>query len=75
MEKDQNVEVANTEATKEPKAKEPKAKEPKKFLVKTPVEKFNGEVAGVQFAYGQAEVYEGYILDWFKKKGYKVTAL
>lgn len=50
----------------------PKAK---KYLVETPVENYNGTVAGVQFAYGKAEVYEGHILNWFKRKGYKVTAL
>ena len=29
--------------------------------------------AGVQFAYGKAEVHEGWVLDWFKEHGYKVT--
>lgn len=65
---------------KEPKeikaeVKETKAKEPKKFLVETPVKNYHGEVAGVHFAYGKAEVCEGHILNWFRKKGYKVTAL
>ena len=55
--------------------KETKAKAPKKFLVETPVKNYNGTVAGVQFAYGKAEVFEGHILNWFKRKGYKVTAL
>ena len=49
--------------------------EQKKYLVETPVKNYCGEVAGVQFAYGKAEVYEGHILNWFKRKGYKVTAL
>lgn len=49
---------------------EPKEKE---YLVETPVENFNGIVAGVHFAYGKAEVKAGWILDWFKEKGYKVT--
>lgn len=47
-------------------------KGPKKYLVKTPVKNFNGEVAGVQFAYGKAEVQEGWILEWFKEKGFEV---
>lgn len=60
-----DAEVEKTEATPEK----------KKYTVETPVANYNGEVAGVQFAYGKAEVYEGHILDWFKKHGYKVTAL
>lgn len=61
---------------KQPKAvAEAKEKQPKKYLVETPVPNFYGEVAGVQFAYGKAEVCEGHILNWFKRKGYKVSAL
>lgn len=52
--------------------KEVKTKE-KVYLVETQVPNYNGTVAGVQFAYGKAEVYEGWILEWFKEKGYKVT--
>lgn len=52
-----------------------KETELKKYLVETPVKGYCGVVAGVHFAYGKAEVYEGHILDWFKRKGYKVTAL
>lgn len=48
------------------------AKGPKKYLVKTKVKNFNGIVAGVHFAYGKAEVFEGWILEWFKEKGYIV---
>lgn len=44
----------------------------KEYVVYTPVKDFNGEVAGVQFAYGKAKVKAGWILDWFKEKGYKV---
>ena len=55
--------------------KDTKANEPKKYLVETPVPNYHGEVAGVHFAYGKAEVYEGHILNWFRKKGYKITAL
>lgn len=60
-------EVVNEEVAETPKEK--------KYLVETPVKNFHGEVAGVHFAYGKAEVYEGHILNWFKKKGYKVTEL
>lgn len=48
-------------------------KGPKKYLVETQVKNYNGIVAGVQFAYGKAEVNDGWILEWFKEKGYKVT--
>lgn len=48
-----------------------KAKEVK-YIVHTPVKNFCGEVAGVQFAYGQAEVKPGWILNWFKEHGYNV---
>ncbi len=49
-------------------------KEPKVYIVETPVENFCGiGAAGVQFAYGKAEVREGWVLEWFKKHGYKVT--
>lgn len=44
----------------------------KKYQVSTPTDNFNGEVAGVQFAYGKAIVQEGWILNWFKEKGYEV---
>lgn len=46
----------------------------KVFIVETPVKNFCGVgAAGVQFAYGKAEVNEGWVLDWFKEHGYKVT--
>lgn len=49
-------------------------KENKVFIVETPVENYCGIGAGgVQFAYGKAEVYEGWVLDWYREKGYKVT--
>ena len=51
-----------------------KAKEPKKYLVETPVKDYCGVGAGgIQFAYGKAYVYEGWVLDWYKEHGYKVT--
>lgn len=50
---------------------EPKVKE---YIVKTQVKDFNGIVAGVQFAYGKSAVklQDGWILEWFKEKGYIV---
>ena len=46
----------------------------KVYIVETPVKGFCGVgAAGVNFAYGKAEVNEGWVLDWFKKHGYKVT--
>jgi len=48
----------------------------KKYLVKSPVENFVGVGAGgVQFAYGQAEVNEGWVLDWYREKGFKITEI
>lgn len=47
-------------------------KKEKTYIVKTPVPNFSGIVAGVHFAYGKAEVKPGWILDWFKEKGYEV---
>lgn len=46
----------------------------KVFIVETPVPGFCGVgAAGVQFAYGKAEVREGWVLNWFREHGYKVT--
>ncbi len=46
----------------------------KTYIVETPAKDFCGVgAAGVQFAYGKAEVNEGWVLDWFKEHGYKVT--
>lgn len=54
-------------------AKKP-AKTEKVFIVETPVKNFCGVgAAGVQFAYGKAEVREGWVLNWFKEHGYKIT--
>ncbi len=40
------------------------------YIVETPVKNYNGTVAGVQFAYGKAEVKSGWILNWFRENGY-----
>lgn len=46
----------------------------KVFIVKTPVKDFCGVgAAGIHFANGMAEVREGWVLDWFREHGYKVT--
>lgn len=46
----------------------------KVYIVETPVKGFCGVgAAGVQFAYGKAEVREGWVANWFKEHGYKVT--
>lgn len=52
-----------------------KTEKPEKvFIVEAPVKDFCGVgAAGVHFAYGKAEVNEGWVLDWFKEHGYKVT--
>lgn len=51
-----------------------KAKENKTYIVETPVKNYCGVGAGgVQFAYGKAEVNEGWVLDWYRERGYKVT--
>jgi len=48
----------------------------KKYLVETPVENFCGiGAAGIHFAYGKAEVHEGWVLDWYREHGYKVTEI
>lgn len=46
----------------------------KVYVVESPVKDFCGVgAAGVQFAYGKAEVKDGWVLNWFKEHGYKIT--
>lgn len=46
----------------------------KTYIVEAPVKNYNGIGAGgVHFAYGKAEVNEGWVLEWYKEHGYKVT--
>ncbi|EOZ2853479.1 hypothetical protein ACQQ4G_003137 [Listeria monocytogenes] len=46
----------------------------KKYLVEAPNKNYVGVgAAGVQFAYGKAIVHEGWVLDWYREHGYKVT--
>lgn len=45
----------------------------KHYEVKTPIEDYCGiGAAGVQFAYGKAEVYDEWMAQWFKEHGYTV---
>lgn len=45
----------------------------KHYEVKTPIEDYCGiDAAGVQFAYGKAEVYDEWVAQWFKEHGYTV---
>lgn len=44
------------------------------YTVESPVKGFCGiGAAGVNFAYGKAEIKEGWVLDWYRNHGYKVT--
>ena len=46
---------------------------PKVYVVKSPIKDYCGvNAGGVQFAYGQAEVNEGWVLDWYKEHGYTI---
>lgn len=73
---DKKLEEEKLKAEAEAKAKaeaETKAKV-KTYIVEAPVKNFCGVgAAGVQFAYGKAKVNEGWVLDWFREHGYKVT--
>lgn len=45
----------------------------KHFKVKTPVKDYCGiGAAGIQFAYGEADVYDEWVAQWFKEHGYTV---
>lgn len=45
----------------------------KHYEVKTPIEDYCGiGAAGVQFAYGKAEVYDEWVVQWFEEHGYTV---
>ena len=60
--------AAGAETTKTTQKKE------KVYIVKAPVKDYVGVgAAGVHFANGQAEVREGWVLDWYKEHGYTVT--
>ena len=60
----------------EVKDEEVKEKKVKKFKITSPIKNYVGVGAGgVQFAYGFAEVNEGWVCDWYKDKGYKVEEI
>ena len=51
-------------------------KAPKKFRITSPIGGYVGIGAGgVQFAYGRAEVNEGWVCDWYREKGYEVEEI
>lgn len=67
-----------TEVKEESKQAEVKQEEPKqkKFKVVSPIKGYCGVGAGgVHFSYGEAEVNEGWVCDWYKEKGYKVEEI
>lgn len=46
----------------------------KVYIVESPVKDYIGVgAAGIHFANGKAEVKEGWVLDWYREHGYKVT--
>lgn len=48
----------------------------KRYKVKTPVKNYCGVGAGgIQFAYGEAIVYEGWVLQWYREHGYTVEEI
>lgn len=54
------------------------AKKPKMFLIEVIDNKdyVGNGAGGVQFAYGQAKIPEGRMVQWYKEhKGYKVTEI
>lgn len=71
-EEEKTIESKNEEEKTETNLIETKKVINKKYIVYTPVKNFCGEVAGVQFAYGKAEVKPGWVLNWFKEHGYKI---
>ena len=52
------------------------AKTVKQYKVIAPKKNFCGiGAAGVQFAYGEAIINEGWVLNWYREKGYKVEEI
>lgn len=48
----------------------------KQYKVTSPIANYCGVGAGgVQFAYGEATVNEGWVCNWYKDKGYKVEEI
>jgi len=66
--------MAETKTTAKAETKAETKTTAKVYIVETPVKNYSGIGAGgVQFAYGKAEVNEGWVLDWYREHGYKVT--
>lgn len=48
----------------------------KQYKVKSPVKNFCGiGAAGVQFAYGEAIVNEGWVLEWYREHGFEIEEI
>lgn len=57
-------------------AKKKTEKQGTMYLVEAPVKDFCGVgAAGVHFANGKAEIPAGWVLDWYREKGYKVSPI
>lgn len=66
--------TAEAEVKVETEAEATKTKKEKVYIVEAPVKDYVGVgAAGIHFANGKAEVREGWVLDWYKEHGYKVT--
>lgn len=51
-----------------------KTAEGKVYIVESPVKDYVGVgAAGIHFANGKAEVREGWVLEWYREHGYKIT--
>ena len=69
------AETKTTAKAEEKEAVKAETKETAKvYIVEAPVKDYVGVgAAGIHFANGKAEVREGWVLDWYKEHGYKVT--
>lgn len=52
---------------------EPVVQAEKRYKVKSPVENYCGiGASGVQFAYGEAIVNAGWVLEWYREHGFEI---
>lgn len=66
--------AATTQTSEKAKQTQTSEKQGKIFIVEAPVKDYVGVgAAGIHFANGRAEVKEGWVLDWYREHGYKVT--
>lgn len=50
--------------------------ENKRYKVKSPVKNYCGiGASGVQFAYGEAIVNEGWVLEWYREHGFEIEEI